>query len=433
MPKLIKPEGSKCWVMFYTDHTGKRRKKTFEADKAISERLKAALLEKVRLRKDGLVDERDEKFAEHEGNSITDHLDAYLRSIESEGVTRKHVNHVRHVVTRILKLGRIKRVSDLSLTKAQDAIAKLRQTHATETINAHIQRVKSFSRWLWLDKRAREYALVSLHRKDAKNDRKHVRRRVTDAEIMAVIAAAEGAAKRFGLSGPDRAMLYRIAYGTGFRAKELRSLVAEQFRLHADPPTITVLAAYTKNGEEAVQPIQASLADLLRPWLATKPAMGVVFKGMSILTADMLKADLEAAGVPYRTSEGVFDFHSSRVTYISNLVSNGVSVKTCQVLARHSDPALTIGIYAKTSLHDIRGAVEGLPNLTPSEPIPARHQATGTYDDRPKSATDSATFDADEPSSTDRNGLQGNALRCVDGEVTSARDKRSDPWSGRRA
>jgi hypothetical protein len=81
----------------------------------------------------------------------------------------------------------------------------------------------------------------------------------------------------------------------------------------------------------------------------------------------MLRVDLEAAGVPYETSEGVADFHALRVAYITGLVNSGASVKTCQTLARHSTPSLTIGIYAKTALHDVAGAVEDLPDLTPKE------------------------------------------------------------------
>jgi hypothetical protein len=100
---------------------------------------------------------------------------------------------------------------------------------------------------------------------------------------------------------------------------------------------------------------------------------------MSERTADMLKIDLKAAGVPYETHEGCFDFHVNRVTYISNLMAGGTSVKTCQELARHHDPALTIGIYAKTSLHDVQGAVESLPDLTPGKPEREAQQATGTY------------------------------------------------------
>ena len=56
-------------------------------------------------------------------------------------------------------------------------------------------------------------------------------------------------------------------------------------------------------------------------------------------------------------------------------------MKTCQTLARHSSPSLTIGIYAKASLHDIAGAVESLPNLTPAPPRTEALAATGTEGD----------------------------------------------------
>ena len=35
--------------------------------------------------------------------------------------------------------------------------------------------------------------------------------------------------------------------------------------------------------------------------------------------------------------------HAARHTYVSRVVESGASVKTCQELARHSDPTLTIG------------------------------------------------------------------------------------------
>jgi site-specific recombinase XerD len=84
----------------------------------------------------------------------------------------------------------------------------------------------------------------------------------------------------------------------------------------------------------------------------------------------MLRLDLEAAGIEPTTAEGVVDFHALRAAYITNLVNSGASVKTCQTLARHSTPSLTIGVYAKASLHDVAGAVEALPDLTPPAPAP---------------------------------------------------------------
>jgi integrase len=179
--------------------------------------------------------------------------------------------------------------------------------------------------------------------------------------------------------GPDRAALYLTAIGSGLRAlKELRPLTPEAFDLKGNPPTVTAKAAYTKNKREAVQPIPGWLVDRLRPWLAHKAPRMPVFKGMTPRTAEMLRVDLEAAGVPYETPEGVADFHALRSAYITYLVASGASVKTCQTLARHSDPKLTIGIYAKASLHDLAGAVADLPDLTAAPPGKESLAATGT-------------------------------------------------------
>src|SRR5271157_2748884 len=96
----------------------------------------------------------------------------------------------------------------------------------------------------------------------------------------------------------------------------------------------------------------------------------------------MLAIDLKAAGIEPESDSGIVDFHALRGTYISHLVSSGASVKTCQTLARHSSPVLTIGIYAKASLHDIAGAVESLPDLSPTQPPSEALSATGTEGDR---------------------------------------------------
>ena len=137
------------------------------------------------------------------------------------------------------------------------------------------------------------------------------------------------------------------------------------------------MACYAKNGREAVQPIAAALADRLAPGWPLKPPGRPVFDGMTERTAEMLRVDLEAAGIAYETASGIADFHALRAAYVSNLVASGASVKTCQTLARHSTPTLTIGLYAKVSLHDIKGAVENLPDLTPRESSPEPLAMTG--------------------------------------------------------
>src|SRR5262249_54674029 len=83
---------------------------------------------------------------------------------------------------------------------------------------------------------------------------------------------------------------------------------------------------------------------------------------------------------PYETASGVIDFHPLRASYVFNLVASGASVKTCQVLARHSSPSLTIGVYDKASVHEIAGAVSAPPALSPPPSRPEALAATGTGD-----------------------------------------------------
>ena len=55
--------------------------------------------------------------------------------------------------------------------------------------------------------------------------------------------------------------------------------------------------------------------------------------------AEMMRHDLQAAGLPFEDERGdVFDFHSLRGQFITQLGRNGVPLVEAQKLARHSDP-----------------------------------------------------------------------------------------------
>src|SRR5439155_4976937 len=103
--------------------------------------------------------------------------------------------------------------------------------------------------------------------------------------------------------------------------------------------------------------------------------------------AEMLRGDLAAAGIPYRDGAGrVADFHALRHSYITLLERSGVSPKMAQKLARHSDIRLTMNVYTHAQLHDLAGAVEGLPALlATSERGAMTLAATGTDGRAPQS------------------------------------------------
>src|SRR5262249_26049756 len=74
----------------------------------------------------------------------------------------------------------------------------------------------------------------------------------------------------------------------------------------------------------------------------------------------------------------VFDFHSLRGQFVSNLEGAGVSLKTLQSLARHSRVETTLKHYARVQLADVRSALDVLPDLPTESNRDHLLRATGT-------------------------------------------------------
>jgi hypothetical protein len=106
----------------------------------------------------------------------------------------------------------------------------------------------------------------------------------------------------------------------------------------------------------------------LRGYLAGRPADRPVWPGTWYKrAADMLRIDLDAAGVPYVVEgpDGPLhaDFHALRHSYIALLDRTGATLKEAMRLARHSDPKLTMAVYGRAQLHDLSETVQRLPSL----------------------------------------------------------------------
>jgi Phage integrase family len=152
-------------------------------------------------------------------------------------------------------------------------------------------------------------------------------------------------------------------------------------------------------------------------------------------TAKAIRADLEAIGIPYKTDEGIADFHSLRAYYISALVRSGASISKVHRLARHAKPETTLKYYAKVSKEDLRGAVETLPNPTRTDPAPETFAATGS-DGQPISKLVSLHFPyGNDQTSLDTSSPDGMVARndrpvaLTDGIDSSLENKASDDQS----
>ena len=377
------------WYIAYKDGSGKRRTIKGFTDKNATESLAQELEIKARLRRLGIIDAKADRQQGETWRSVSSHLADYHKALLAKGNTAKHADGTRSYIARLIALTKAERISDLTQSSIQNAVASLKvkkqQGEVTKeeeashrTRNAYLRAIKGFTRWLWRDGRNREDALTHLQGFNEAVDRKRRRRDFTEAELCRLFLAASEGNKLLGMEGPDRAMLYRLAVGTGFRAGELRSLTPEFFCLDQSPPTVKVTAAYSKRRRDDVQPIRRDLAAILRPWLAGKAAGKPVFR-MPEKTAEMLRRDMEAANILYQDKAGhIADFHALRHTFVSMLIRNRVNIKVTQDLARHSTPTLTMDRYAHVGLEDQTSPLSALPSLLGSSKAsePERDQAT---------------------------------------------------------
>jgi len=278
--------------------------------------------------------------------------------------------------------GKTRRFSRATIETLQDRLCR---GASVETSNQYLTHLKSFCRWLVKDRRMGDSPLAHLEAGNTKVDRRHDRRELTEEELRRLLAITRDSKRAFrGMNGADRFYLYATACGSGFRASALASLTPDSFDLESTPPTVTLAARFNKNRKPRVQPLPLELAKLLQDYLKDKRAGEPVWGGTWARDgkgSEMLRSDLEAAGIPYETvgPDGPLfaDFHALRHSYITALGRGGVDLRTAQELAGHSTPILTAR-YSHRRLQDLAGAVMKLPNFLPREPESQRVQATGT-------------------------------------------------------
>ena len=241
------------------------------------------------------------------------------------------------------------------------------------TSNHYLQAVRQFAGWMVDNGRLARDPFASLKPLNARLDRRRTRGDLSQAERSALLAAALASPRDYrGLTGTDRAMLYRVALGTGFRATELASLTPGAFDLAAG--VVRLAAGSSKNRKPVEQPIPPHLLIHLCDYLAAKPARRAVWPGTwHTRAAEMVALDLAAGGVAVavegRDGDEVRDFHALRAAFVSDVVRSGATLTEAMTLARHSDPKLTTATYARVGRPELAAVAAKLPAHAPSASI----------------------------------------------------------------
>jgi site-specific recombinase XerC len=257
-----------------------------------------------------------------------------------------------------------------------EAIARQRAKGASSQTAAHYVTVmKGFCRWLVRNRRLIRNPVETLAAPRSNGVERHRRIDFRPEELRLLIETTRNSTRTFrGLDGPSRAMLYTLAVGSGLRVSGLGALTPKDFDLGAPIPCVRLPARFSKNRKAMVQPLNAELVAVLRPFLEGKPADTLVWPGdwaTGGKAAEMLRADLAKAGIPYRIAtpegEAYRDFHSLRHSYLTMLGRSGADLRTAQLLAGHAEPGTTAR-YSHRNLNDLAEAVSRLPHFTAAHP-----------------------------------------------------------------
>nr|WP_303652811.1 tyrosine-type recombinase/integrase [Paludisphaera mucosa] len=202
-----------------------------------------------------------------------------------------------------------------------------------------------------------------MERLNAETDVRHKRRALTPDEFARLVEAARNSGVEVqGYDGEMRARIYQISYLTGLRRSELASLTPNSFKLDDPQPTLTVDAACSKHRRKDVLPMHPKLVTLVRGWISgLDPDEPLFYRLARRKTYTMVQKDLERAGIPYETHEGLADFHAAgRHSHITRLVRSGASIMEAKELARHADICQTAK-YTHIGMEDRAEALAALP------------------------------------------------------------------------
>ncbi len=401
-----KKEKSKDWYGTYRDANGILQHARLCSNKAAARQMLAELEREVEQQRAGL----SSPFAEHAKRPLAVHLDDFEQSLRNKGNTEEHCCSTRQRAVAVINGCRFLFPGDISASRVQAFLAELRRRLSQQSVNHHLTAVKQFTRWLVQDHRTEENRLAHLKGGNVKLDQRHPRRELNDDELARLFEATRNGPTRKPLTGEQRFLLYATAVGTGLRAKELASLTPGHFDLEAERPTVRIGVADEKARRGDVLPLSGELVELLRPYVATLEPAARLWPGPwaeQKRAGKWMKADLEIAGVSYKTEDGFADFHALRHTFASRLGRLGIPTKVMMRLLRHTTPQMTMR-YTHANLYDLDAAVNGLPSLP--GPLPSNGESEATTEPIELQATET---DVSRPVLAARLAAHSDAKPCV--------------------
>jgi len=383
---------SSFYTIVFRDHAGTERRLQGYRDKAATDILAENIGKVVYRRQQGeVLPARLQEWADSLPENIHSQLASFgmvksrrvvvsqaleeLLTLFEQHLAVKRQRDVKYIAEVTTKLRRtfkgcgFKTFSDIDDVVLDKYLLGLRKDKnlSTRTLNGYLGAAQQFCRFaIRVLKVAKASPLECMEGfGSVEADRRRLRRALTTKEVQKLLTTTtQSQDERYGMSGPERAMLYRFALTTGLRANEIRTLRVEHLDLD-DPegPVLCVEAAYSKHRERDTLPLHNSLVEPLRRFIVERAKapgaklFGGRYQSLTDKTCDMLKEDLVDAGIDFETVAGIVDFHSLRHTFVSSL--KGIAARQAQGLARHKSSDMT-DRYSHRSIAEQRAALESV-------------------------------------------------------------------------
>lgn len=298
--------------------------------------------------------------------TLAEHLQDFHESLLVKENKKQYAKSVKSTLESIFANCGFLLLSDIDGNTLYSYLGKRRKNDkiSQRTFNCYLGFAQHFCGWLVKENRTTINPLE--HLSPQTETEKKTRRAISLEQLVQLLDTTWAAPERFGMSGPERFLLYVLACQTGMRAGDLRALKVGSFDLVN--LSVKIPASYSKNKKDKTLPLKPNTAAMLKDFFMGKlpnvKAFGGTYNRLTDRTAAMLRADLADANIDYVVDGKVFDFHALRKQAGTLLKQGGVHMKDAQTILRHSTIELTSNIYTEVFSSDEVDAVAKLPDLT---------------------------------------------------------------------
>jgi integrase len=338
------------------------------------------------------------------------HLEKWHEAMLAKGTTEQQADQATNRVRQVIDACKFWQYSDIDAEAVQNHLSERRDNRMVErdgervekagigaqTSNHILSACKSFCRWMVKKNFATHNPLNCLElmkEKAIKRDMRHPRRVEPYKTVAHLLTTTAQQPTRYGMTGSERALLYRLAVESGLRSSECRALTRLSFRLDAPTAHVAISDGSTKNGKDAEVPLLAGMVALLREHLEDMlPAARVFNMPGGEHISKMFYADLAAAGIePCDAAGRFFDFHALRHCTATYLAEQGVHPNTVKDIMRHSDLRTTLRYFKATAMAKRAEGMAAMPDLAEVAAVSeATNDAPATTEHGPKNAQQDA-------------------------------------------